>query len=93
MRTTTFDAQITAVVFDDTGAIFALGDGSVRFEDGAFSAAHDGAILCAVAHPSGTDDKRGLQLPRGVQLINHGNEIEHIGLTTAEDEGRAFRNL
>lgn len=53
MRTTTFDAQITAVVFDDTGAIFALGDGSVRFEDGAFSAAHDGAILCAVTHPSG----------------------------------------
>lgn len=53
MRTTTFDAQITAVVFDDTGAIFALGDGSVRFEDGAFSAAHDGAILCAVVHPSG----------------------------------------
>jgi WD40 repeat protein len=53
VRTTTFDAQITAAVFDDTGAIFALGDGSVRFEDGAFSAAHDGAILCAVAHPSG----------------------------------------
>lgn len=53
MRTTTFDAQITAVVFDDTGAIFALGDGSVRFEDGAFSSAHDGAILCAVVHPSG----------------------------------------
>jgi WD40 repeat protein len=53
VRTTTFDAQITAVVFDDTGAIFALGDGSVRFDDGAFSAAHDGAILCAAVHPSG----------------------------------------
>lgn len=53
MRTTTFDAQITAAVFDDTGAIFALGDGSVRFEGGEFSAAHDGAILCAVTHPSG----------------------------------------
>ena len=50
---TTFDAQITAIVFDSTGAIFALGDGSVRFEGGEFSAAHDGAILCAVAHPSG----------------------------------------
>ena len=49
-----YDAQITAIVFDTEGAIFALGDGSVRFEDGAFSAAHDGAILCAVAHPSGT---------------------------------------
>lgn len=53
MKTSTFDAQITAALFDDRGAVFALGDGSVRFEDGAFSAAHDGAILCAVAHPSG----------------------------------------
>jgi len=53
MRTSSFDAQITAVVFDAEGAIFALGDGSVRFEGGEFSAAHDGAILCAVAHPSG----------------------------------------
>ncbi len=53
MKTTTYDAQITAAVFDGTGAIFALGDGSVRFEGGEFSAAHDGAILCAVAHPSG----------------------------------------
>ncbi|WP_332657635.1 WD40 repeat domain-containing protein [Brevundimonas sp.] len=53
MKTFTFDAQITAVVFDNTGAIFALGDGSVRFEGGEFSAAHDGAILCATAHPSG----------------------------------------
>ena len=50
---TTFDAQITAALFDSRGAIFALGDGSVRFEGGEFSAAHDGAILCAVAHPSG----------------------------------------
>jgi len=48
-----WDAQVTAAVFDGTGAIFALGDGSVRFEGGEFSAAHDGAILCAVAHPSG----------------------------------------
>ena len=29
--TTTFDAQVTAALFDATGAIFALGDGSVRF--------------------------------------------------------------
>ena len=53
MKTTTYDAQITAAVFDNTGAIFAFGDGSVRFEGGEFSAAHDGAILCAVTHPSG----------------------------------------
>ena len=53
MKTTTFDAQITAALFDATGAIFAFGDGAVRFEGGEFSAAHDGAILCAAAHPSG----------------------------------------
>jgi WD40 repeat protein len=53
MKSTSFDAQITAIVFDTEGAIFALGDGSVRFEGGEFSAAHDGAILCAVPHPSG----------------------------------------
>jgi WD40 repeat protein len=53
MKSTSFDAQITAIVFNTEGAIFALGDGSVRFEGGEFSAAHDGAILCAVPHPSG----------------------------------------
>ena len=53
MPTFTFDAQITVALFDGVGAIFALGDGSVRFEGGEFSAAHDGAILCAVVHPSG----------------------------------------
>ena len=51
--TTTFDAQVTAALFDATGAIFALGDGSVRFDSGEFNAAHDGAILCAALHPSG----------------------------------------
>ena len=45
MKTNTFDAQVTAVVFDRASAVFALGDGSVRFEGGEFSAAHDGAIL------------------------------------------------
>jgi len=50
---TTFDAQVTAALFDGTSAVFALGDGSVRFEGGEFSAAHDGAVLCAVVHPSG----------------------------------------
>jgi len=53
MKTNTFDAQVTAVVFDKASAVFALGDGSVRFEGGEFSAAHDGAILCAAVHPSG----------------------------------------
>ncbi|MFT4912828.1 MAG: WD40 repeat protein [Brevundimonas sp.] len=49
----TFDAQVTAALFDRTGAIFALGDGSVRFADGERFAVHDGAILCAAIHPSG----------------------------------------
>ena len=50
---TQYDAQVTTALFDDTGAIFALGDGSVRFQDGAYSAVHDGAVLCAAPHPSG----------------------------------------
>jgi len=48
-----FDAQVTAIVFDREGAIFALGDGSVRFESGERADIHDGAVLCAVLHPSG----------------------------------------
>ena len=53
MTQTTFDAQITAALFDSSGAVFTLGDGSVRFEDGSYNAVHDGAILCAAVHPSG----------------------------------------
>ncbi len=53
MTTFTFDAQVTSAHFDSSGAVFALGDGTVRFEDRAFDAVHDGAILCAVVHPSG----------------------------------------
>ncbi|WP_292051639.1 MULTISPECIES: WD40 repeat domain-containing protein [unclassified Brevundimonas] len=49
----TFDAQITAALFDKTQAVFALGDGSVRFEDGSRNEVHDGAVLCACVHPSG----------------------------------------
>ena len=39
MTTFSFDAQVTAALFDKTGAIFALGDGSVRFENGSQSLA------------------------------------------------------
>ncbi len=53
MPTFTFDAQVTSAHFESSGAVFALGDGSVRFEDRTFDAVHDGAILCAVVHPSG----------------------------------------
>ena len=48
-----FDAQVTAALFDASGAVFALGDGSVRFDDRQRIEAHDGAVLCAAVHPSG----------------------------------------
>lgn len=53
MTSFTFDAQVTAALFDRDGAVFALGDGSVRFEDGHYDEVHDGAVLCAAQHPSG----------------------------------------
>ena len=49
-----FDAYVTTAAFGRDGrAVFALGDGTVRFEAGESVQAHDGAILCATAHPSG----------------------------------------
>jgi WD40 repeat protein len=49
-----FDAYVTAALFDRAGrAAFALGDGTVRFEDGAVVEAHNGAALSAAVHPSG----------------------------------------
>ncbi len=49
-----FDAYVTDARFDRSGAAsFALGDGTVRWEDGRSVQAHDGAVLCAAAHPSG----------------------------------------
>jgi WD40 repeat protein len=49
-----FDAYVTAVFLDAAGrAAYALGDGTVRFEDGASVQAHEGAVLAAALHPSG----------------------------------------
>lgn len=49
-----FDAYVTSALFGKDGkAVFALGDGTVRFESGETIEAHDGAILCACLHPSG----------------------------------------
>ena len=48
-----FDAYVTAALFDRAGALWALGDGTVRFETGEAVEAHDGAVLCAALHPSG----------------------------------------
>jgi WD40 repeat protein len=50
----TLDAYVTSAHFDRAGqAIFALGDGRVRFESGEEAQAHDGAVLAAALHPSG----------------------------------------
>jgi WD40 repeat protein len=49
-----FEAFVTAALFDASGrAWFALGDGTVRREDGLAIEAHQGAVLCAAAHPTG----------------------------------------
>ena len=49
-----FDAYVTAALIDEDGqAVFALGDGQVRWEAGAGVAAHQGAILAAIRHPTG----------------------------------------
>lgn len=55
MTDLSFDAYVTAALFDrHLRAIFALGDGTVRFEDGTIVEAHpDGSVLCACLHPSG----------------------------------------
>ena len=49
-----FDAFVTEALFDGARAAFALGEGRVCWEDGASETAHDGAILAAALHPSGS---------------------------------------
>ncbi|MCR5877829.1 WD40 repeat domain-containing protein [Phenylobacterium sp. J367] len=54
MSSYAFDAYVTAALFDKAGkAVFALGDGTVRFEGRGNVQAHDGAVLSACLHPSG----------------------------------------
>jgi WD40 repeat protein len=49
-----FDAYVTDARFDGAGAaMFALGDGTVRWDDGTSVTAHDGAVLSAALHPTG----------------------------------------
>jgi len=72
-----FDAYVTAALFDAGGeAVFALGDGQVRWEGGAAQAAHDGAALAAIRHPTapgvitGGDDGRLVwSRPDGVEVL------------------------
>lgn len=52
--TFSFDAYVTTALFDRAGrAAFALGDGTVRFEGGEITTAHDGAVLAACLAPTG----------------------------------------
>lgn len=48
-----FDAYVAAALYSREGAVFALGDGTVRFPGGVTVEAHDGAVLAACVHPSG----------------------------------------
>ena len=53
--TYSFDAYVTAALFDRSGtAAFALGDGQIVFESGETQTAHNGVVLSAALHPSGT---------------------------------------
>ena len=70
------EAFVAAALFVKEGAVFALGDGRVRFEDGTVVQAHDGSILAAAAHPSGSgvltggDDGRvAWSRPSGVEAV------------------------
>lgn len=54
MTAFSFDAYVTAVLFDVQGAVFALGDGGVRFESGQTAEAHpEAGALAAAVHPGG----------------------------------------
>jgi WD40 repeat protein len=72
-----FQAYVTEARFDSTGqAVFALGDGTVRWEGGPTVQAHEGAILAAERHPSGQglvtggDDGRLVwSRPEGSELV------------------------
>ena len=88
-----FDAYVTDASFDRSGAaMFALGDGSVRWQDGAVVQAHQGAALCAVPHPSGEglltggDDGRLVwSRPSGAELLAEvkGRWIDALAASTA----------
>jgi WD40 repeat protein len=91
--TLAFDAYVSAALFDRSGkAAFALGDGTVRFEGGEEVTAHDGAVLCACAHPKGEgvltggDDGRVVwSRPQGAETLAEvpGRWIEAIEASPA----------
>lgn len=83
------DAYVSAALFDADGeAVFALGDGQVRWADGAAQTPHDGPVLAAARAPTGEgvitggDDGRLVWSRRdGVQLLAEakGRWIESLG--------------
>lgn len=77
-----FDAYVTAALFDAAGkAVFALGDGTVRFEGGETVAAHGGAILSAALHPSGDG------------LVTGGDDCRLVWSRTPTDKGGAAEEI
>ena len=61
--TFSFDAYVTTALFDRLGrAVFALGDGTVRFESGESVVAHDGAVCWPFAGATGPMGKQAAEI-------------------------------
>ncbi|CAN5322784.1 WD40 repeat domain-containing protein [soil metagenome] len=90
-----FDAYVTAALFDRADrATFALGDGTVRFEEGAGFVtveAHDGAVLAAAVHPSGRGVVTGGDDGRVVWSRLEGDEV--VASVIAEVKGRWIEHV
>jgi WD40 repeat protein len=90
-----FDAYVTAALFDRAGrAAFALGDGTVRFEneDGFVTVeAHQGAVLAAAVHPSGRGIVTGGDDGKVVWSRVEGDEV--AATLVAEVKGRWIEHV
>ncbi len=87
-----FDAYVTQTLAEGESAVFALGDGSLSWDDGHVCQAHDGAVLCAAIHPSGVgvvtggDDGRLVWSRRdGAQILAQvpGRWIDALAVSSA----------
>jgi len=88
-----FAAYVTQILFDGGRAVFALGDGTASWQEGARVEAHHGAILAAAAHPlgegviTGGDDGRLVWVrPEGCETLAHlpGRWIDAIAVSPAQ---------
>jgi WD40 repeat protein len=95
-----FDAYVTAALFDRADrAVFALGDGTVRFavtpqhggEGFVTVEAHDGAVLSAAIHPSGRGVVTGGDDGRVVWSRVEGDEV--VATLVAEVKGRWIEHV